>query len=280
MSGPRAPRGTRAAAVVGLALILIGPAALAVGGLASAAATAGSTGRGLFLSGPAHSHHSTSSTNWAGYAVTGSKGSVSKVSGSWIVPKIHGSCPSSQYQYSSFWVGIDGYSSTTVEQLGTDSDCQAGRAVYYAWYEFYPAASHLIAKLTITPGDTISASVSYASGAFTVKMTDLTSGGSFSKTHAMSASRTSAEWIAEAPASSSGILPLADFGSVQFGYDATSVSGTCTATVGGTSGDIASFSTAIAIDMVTQKGSLAKATPTALSSDGTSFNVTWYRTGP
>ncbi len=30
------------------------------------------------------------STNWSGYAVTGSKGSVTSVSGSWIVPSVTG----------------------------------------------------------------------------------------------------------------------------------------------------------------------------------------------
>src|SRR5213592_3480117 len=47
------------------------------------------------------------STNWSGYAVTGPSGSVSDAKGSWTVPAIQGSCPSTN-QYSSFWVGIDG----------------------------------------------------------------------------------------------------------------------------------------------------------------------------
>lgn len=51
-------------------------------------------------------------------------------------------CPSHSAQYASFWVGIDGYSSGSVEQLGTHSDCVGkGRASYYAWWEMYPASS-------------------------------------------------------------------------------------------------------------------------------------------
>ena len=42
---------------------------------------------------------------------------------------------------SAFWVGLDGYSSTSVEQLGTDSDCVSGKPSYYAWYEMYPNPS-------------------------------------------------------------------------------------------------------------------------------------------
>src|SRR6266852_7946500 len=109
------------------------------------------------------------STNWSGYAVTGASGSVSDAKGSWTVPAIQGTCPSTN-QYSSFWVGIDGFSSGTVEQTGTDSDCQNGAPTYYAWYEFYPHPSFLINGLTIRPGDVIEAEVRYnpATRRFTV----------------------------------------------------------------------------------------------------------------
>jgi hypothetical protein len=52
------------------------------------------------------------STNWSGFAVTAPTGSVSNVEGSWIVPAVSRSRGST---YSSYWVGIDGYSSSTVE---------------------------------------------------------------------------------------------------------------------------------------------------------------------
>src|SRR5690349_21475645 len=61
------------------------------------------------------------STNWSGYAVTGNPGSVTDARASWVVPAIQGACPATN-QYSSFWVGIDGYSDNSVEQTGTDSD--------------------------------------------------------------------------------------------------------------------------------------------------------------
>src|SRR6266704_5227398 len=156
------------------------------------------------------------STNWSGYAVTGPSGSVSDAKGSWTVPAIQGSCPSTN-QYSSFWVGIDGFSSGTVEQTGTDSDCQNGAPTYYACYEFYPHPAFLISGLTITPGDHITAEASFSARSFTVTITDTTTHHSFStSTRVHSAQRSSAEWIAEAPSSSGGILPLADFGTVSF----------------------------------------------------------------
>src|SRR4051794_21275294 len=58
------------------------------------------------------------SSNWSGYAVTGTPGSITDVKGSWIVPGIQGACGTTD-SYSSFWIGIDGYSSNTVEQIGT-----------------------------------------------------------------------------------------------------------------------------------------------------------------
>ena len=104
------------------------------------------------------SDSSWSSTNWCGYAVTASKGAVTKVQGSWIVPSVTGTTTA----YSSFWVGIDGFSSNTVEQIGTDSDISGGRPSYYAWYEFYPSPMYEIRTLTIHPGDVMSATVTYS----------------------------------------------------------------------------------------------------------------------
>ncbi len=223
----------------------------------------------------------TSSTNWAGYAVTGAKGSVTYVNGSWVEPTA--TCSSGSTGYAAFWIGIDGYSSRTVEQTGTDSDCRGSTPVYYAWYEFYPNPSHTISGLTISAGDTISAHVHFLGGAkFQVTLTDVTTGKSSSTTASVRhAARSSAEWIAEAPSSISGVLPLANFGTVHFGYDATSVSGTNTATVGGTTADLGAFSTAVAITMVsTSSASTVKAQSSAISSDQTSFSVTWKSAGP
>ena len=114
--------------------------------------------------------HQAESTNWSGYAAT--TGTYTSVSASWTEPS--GIC-SRGSQYSSFWVGIDGYTSSSVEQTGTDSDCIGGSPTYYAWFEFYPHPSRTISSMTIHPGDYITAQVSFASSKFTVKITDLNS---------------------------------------------------------------------------------------------------------
>jgi Peptidase A4 family len=220
-----------------------------------------------------------SSTNWAGWAITTGNGAVTDVKGSWIVPKIQGTCPATA-QYSSFWIGIDGYSSTTVEQIGTDSDCQGGSPVYYAWYEFYPSPSHLITKVPIHPGNVIAAEVHFGSSKFTLTLTDLNTSKTVTKNSTVKGSRNSAEWIAEAPSSGSGVLPLADFGKVRFGPDATGDTGTGSATISGTTGALGSFANSVEITMINNAGTGTKAAPSSLTPDGTSFNVTWKAAGP
>jgi len=213
------------------------------------------------------------SENWSGYAVTGSSFTVAK--GSWIVPSVN--CGKTPNTYSAFWVGIDGYSSNTVEQTGTASDCNGSSPQYYAWYEFYPAGSVLIGSVPVSPGNTISASVTYSGGKFTTTITNETTGKSYSKSAAVSgAKRSSAEWIAEAPCCtrSGGILPLADFGTSYFGQDYTNISDTNDATDSTTSGPIGDFSAVEKIIMVSSKGA-DEAVPSSLSSDGTSFDVVW-----
>jgi len=210
---------------------------------------------------------STCSTNWSGYADTGSSGSVTYVAGSWSVPTL--SCPSSGTQYVAIWVGIDGYSSNTVEQTGVLGECNNGVASYSAWYEFYPNPSVTITGFTVNPGDTIVASVSFANGVFTVKIQDGTQ--SFSTTGTVSnAARSSAEWIVERPALCFGhhcsLTTLAPFGSVTFS--------SATATLNGVTASISGF-TDVAITMVASSSGPVLAEPSSLSSSGSSFTDTY-----
>ncbi len=204
---------------------------------------------------PNHRISRSTSSNWAGYSATG--GRFTSVSATWKQPAA--SCTGAT-AYSSFWVGLDGDGSNTVEQLGTDADCSGGAPVYYAWYEMYPKFPVNL-SLAIRPGDTISASVTTdGSGSFTLSIKDVTTGGSFSTVQRSKKARlASAEVIAEAPSGSGGVLPLANFGTV--GFSAARVNGQA---IGGFSPD--------RIDMVS--GSVTKATTSALSS-GTAFSVAW-----
>ncbi|MGN6795849.1 MAG: G1 family glutamic endopeptidase [Streptosporangiaceae bacterium] len=75
-----------------------------------------------------HAAHTTAqSTNWSGYAATGGNGSFTSVSASWIEP--NATCSSRRAQYASFWVGLDGYSSSSVEETGTPTAQDERRSI-------------------------------------------------------------------------------------------------------------------------------------------------------
>jgi len=196
------------------------------------------------------------STNWAGYAAHSTK--YTSVTATWSEPSA--SCGSAT-TYASFWTGLDGYASASVEQTGTLVECSGGTAHQFAWYEMYPAAPVYFSN-TLVAGDRITATVSStSSGAFTLTLTNSTRGWShtINQTNA-SLARSSAEVIAEAPSSSSGVLPLADFGTVTFSGSGVN---------GGTLG--ASGPTSITM----ASGSTTKASVSAISG-GTSFSSTWH----
>jgi len=215
------------------------------------------------------------STNWSGYAVRGTPGSVSDVKGSWVVPGIVGTCPSTD-AHSSFWVGIDGLNSPTVEQTGTESACINGSPAYFAWYELFPRPSVKINTITLHPGDVVTAEVQFSNNKFNVSITDVTTGTSFSRSiHVNGAARSSAEWIAEAPSSRAGQLPLANFGTVMFGQDYTGVLGTCSATIGSVSSPLGTFAATGVVISMAKPSLIFLARPTPVSRDKTSFTVIW-----
>jgi hypothetical protein len=158
----------------------------------------------------------TSSTNWSGYTATGSAGQFNSVSSSWTEPAAN--CTGSDDEYAAFWVGLDGYNSGSVEQTGTDSDCDGTTPDYYGWYEMYPADPVYFSN-PVAPGDSMSASVTFSgTETYTLVLTDSTQDWTQTITENESGlSRSSAEVITEAPSSESGVLPLADFGTVNYG---------------------------------------------------------------
>jgi hypothetical protein len=223
------------------------------------------------------------SYNWGGYAVNSTKSTfkVSDVKGSWTVPTFTGSmCDANQWWDASFWVGIDGFTSSTVEQIGTAIDCYEGTLYYTAWYEMYPAGSVTI-SYPIYAGDAMSAEVNFlGSGKFKLSISDTTAGHtwSFSITKVLSsAKRSSAEWIAESAFGEIGELPLANFGTVYFTSD-TAVTTTHTGVIG-------SFPAAQIADITAvcyPSGLPDKSETSALSSGGTGgdFNIAWSNPGP
>ena len=216
------------------------------------------------------------SSNWSGYADTGA--TFSAVSASWSVPTV--TCQSRATAYSAHWIGIDGDSSSTVEQDGTEADCLNGSASYDAWYEMFgDSAVNSGYEVELSPsqypvshGDLISASVSVVGTTWTLYIAD-SSRWTFSTTVNFSgAAQSSAEWIVERPETcrsswfggeTCSLTSLADFGSVSF-------SNATATTTGGSSGPISSYSYT-AIEMV--NGSTVLAVPGPLNGEG--FTDTW-----
>ena len=182
------------------------------------------------------------SKNWAGYAAETDfsnpvSGSVTAVSATWIVPKIKPS-PSAGKQFSNcaVWVGMDGFDNQTVEQVGTESYVLNGSTlVYAAWYEMYPGGMWMVTGFGVSAGNSVTASVQYDlpgyPDQFQLSLTNNTTGKSFTIYEpGAGISRTSAEWIVEAPTYSGGIVPLPIFNTATF----TSAQ----ATIGSTTGAI------------------------------------------
>jgi hypothetical protein len=260
-----------------IAVVIAVAAVLVTGANAPTAKIAAPPNHGPIIIKERHGKNLVDSTNWSGYAVTATNGAVTDAKGSWIVPAV--SCTATN-AYAAFWVGIDGYNSKTVEQIGSDSDCVNGQPQYYVWYEFYPHWSYTVNSLPVKVGDIVSAEVSYSRGSFTVSAS-VNGGAPFIISTKMNqAVRSSAEWIIEAPWNG-GVLPLANFNTISLGYDSTNAANTNYATVGTTSGQISAFAgDVVNINMVSSSGATKSVPSFPLSNDGTSFTDAWVSAGP
>jgi len=183
------------------------------------------------------------SVNWSGFADSSSTSTAdhfSYVSGHWTIPRV--SCLRAPYQnqdaFVANWVGLDGFTNQTVEQLGTAAACYENVLYYYVWYEMFPAGT--VEEGTTAcindnvdcpqPGDQISASVAVKPGTagendYTLSLTDSTHPQeSFSVNQQCAAdvcADSSAEWIVERPAYEpiAGLfqfVPLVDYGRTGF----------------------------------------------------------------
>jgi hypothetical protein len=213
------------------------------------------------------------SSNWSGYVSVASLGAtgigtVTQVVGTWTVPTVTG--PATGITYSSSWVGLDGFASPTVEQIGTEHDYVDGVPQLYAWYEMFPAGSVEIVGFPVSPGDSMSASVTYlGGGVFQLGMTNNTQGVSVlvptADTTNVNALRSSAEWIVEAPSSGGGVLPLAELSTVYW-------SKAC-ATINGVQGSICSPNRDDVELTMINDDSVPISVPSALTCNCTAFTV-------
>lgn len=199
------------------------------------------------------------SLNWAGYEATG--GTFTAVAGSWTVPQIK---PAGSAAANATWVGIGGVSSRDLIQAGTTAAVQGGQVAYSAWIETLPRPSQTV-PLTVSAGDHISVSIAQQpSRVWQIVIRDTTTGKSYQASGTYGSSRSSAEWVEEAPTTGRRLLlPLDNFGTVRF-KGATATEGGRRATVAQANGQ--------RITLVNPKGQ-PLAQPSALGSDGSSFSV-------
>ena len=199
---------------------------IAIGGLAALAA-------GLSSGGPdpsslvqqarqahqarVHAAENQRSRNWSGYVRAGF--GITRTSARWHVPTLR----TTRDGYSSTWIGIDGATRNDgyLIQTGTEADVVRGRPSYAAWWEVITpsrlAPETRFPTLAIHPGDSISASVvKNASGTWTVRLTDNTTGRTASHTQAFAGPGASAEWIQEDTDVDGYISAAPDWQSVTF----------------------------------------------------------------
>ena len=250
-------------------LALLSAAALTVAGLAPSASARDASGHGRLIPAvkgavlPTH-NATTSSLNWSGYATTGS--GITGVKSTFTVPTA-GLVPPG---FAANWAGIGGYSTSDLIQAGTSEDPIQG---YYAWYEILPASETPLtncsgdSSCTVNPGDVVTVDIhSVGTNLWSVSLTDA-GHWSWAQNISYASTESSAEWIFEAP--TVGVQTIPDnTGTNYFGPTSTFTDGSGTHTI--------AQGNPVTIDMGPGIG-VNEATPSALASNGQSFNVCAYQ---
>jgi hypothetical protein len=201
------------------------------------------------------------SRNWSGYAATG--GRYTGIRGTWTVPQV--AALNGASGVGATWVGIGGVNTRDLIQAGTQDSGSGRQNEYQAWIELLPAASKQV-TLSVVPGDSITVSIDeqgVGTNTWQIVMTNNTSGKSYQSTVHYASSRSSVEWIEEAPTGRNVILPIDNFGSVSFGE--------ATATANGETVGLDQVGARPISLLNARRQPLA--VPSAIGSDGRSFSV-------
>jgi hypothetical protein len=192
-------------------------------------------------------------------------GAFSGISASWAATRAAGTGTTTSADAT--WIGIGGVSTNDLIQVGTQNIITPnGQVSTAAFYELLPNYSQSISSVTVTPGDTITASLVKISGnQWTISITDQTNGQSYTNSVSYASSQSSAEWIEEDPSfSTNRQIPFDNFGTASLADGATIINGSAVSIAG---------SQAQAITMLNKAGQTV-ATPSAIGSDGASFSIT------
>jgi hypothetical protein len=162
-----------------------------------------------------------SSNNWSGFATYGDH--FRFVSATYSIPSLN-CAVSPNGSFDSEWVGLDGYTTRTVEQVGTYAQCSSGTPStpsYFAFSEMYPNPPTSLSG--VSPGDSITASVYYSGSSRTWNLTlrdntdpQLFINQTLSCPSGSTCSNANAEIISEVPNGGPPKASLADYGIVGF----------------------------------------------------------------
>ena len=167
------------------------------------------------------------SYNWSGVVSTTNATSYGSNSFYWayseyVIPvavQAFGACTGG-WDYSSSWVGIDGYNSNDVLQAGTESDAYCSgstkSAYYSAWYEWYPYGEVRISSFPVAPGDDMfvevwSTSSTYGYAYLVNYNTNQVVEIGFSAPSGTKLIGNSAEWVVERPGVGGGLATLTNY---------------------------------------------------------------------
>ena len=251
------------------------------------------------------------STSHAGFRdPVASISSVSVARASWIQPLE--SCQKGTVNAQvAFYVAIT--NGSTYVNVGTEGQCNnpsgTTTTIYKAFFEFSNwcignttacGYANFVNSWSPTPGDRISATITRTTTSFTITITDVTKSQTFTQdcsnppTHIQLSGACNAivnsgsgtlvwgvsTWFKCNPTCNTQLVST--FGIATFGKDKTFVNGTNGATISGSVKTIKTASgTQLKTTLVAQSSpSTILASPSSLSSDGTSFAVTWKNAGP
>lgn len=164
------------------------------------------------------------------------------------------------------WIGIGGVTTSDLIQVGTqDTVSSTGQVSTSGFYEMLPNVSQPVPGVTVSAGDSMSASlVETSPGEWTITLTDLTNSETFTDHVSYSSTNSSAEWIEEDPSYASGqLVPFDNFGTVDFSTGITTVNGT-SLSIYKAGGD----------EIIMEQSGQDVATPSALDTSGEGFSVT------
>lgn len=118
------------------------------------------------------------------------------------------------------FAGLDGWTNNRIEQIGVEGECANGNETWLVFWQTNPLIPNIVPSTTFTvsSGDLIYLSVQTSRTAVDLTLRDENTSQSYSVSAPVKSlpPGTSAECIVEAPLHVSSILPLSDFGTVDF----------------------------------------------------------------